>query len=193
MFYLLFSVIAYLFGSFPSALIIGKLFYQIDIREHGSGNLGATNAFRVLGVKVGLIVTILDILKGTVPVVMVVILAPELQPLIVGGFAVIGHIFPIFAKFKGGKAVATSGGVVLGVSPVLFAILIGSFFVFLKLFKYVSLASILVGLTAVVTSIIMQDIPLIIVTCFLAFFVIYRHTDNLKRIKNKTEPKITWF
>ncbi|MET3682248.1 glycerol-3-phosphate acyltransferase PlsY [Alkalibacillus flavidus] len=193
MLYGLYSVIAYLFGSFPSALILGKLFYHIDIREQGSGNLGATNAFRVLGVKPGIVVTVLDILKGTIPVVLVVIFAPTLEPLIVGGFAVIGHIFPVFAKFRGGKAVATSGGVLLGVSPLLFAILVGSFFVFLKLFKYVSLASMLVGLVAVVTAVIMQDVPLIIVTCVLAFLVIYRHTDNIKRIKNKTEPKISWF
>ncbi|WP_017185719.1 glycerol-3-phosphate 1-O-acyltransferase PlsY [Alkalibacillus haloalkaliphilus] len=191
--YIIYAIIAYLFGSIPSALIIGKLFYKIDVREHGSGNLGATNTFRVLGSKAGLVVTILDILKGTAPVLIVVVLAPGIEPLIVGAFAVIGHIYPLFAKFKGGKAVATSGGVLLGVSPLLFAILVLSFFVFLKLFKYVSLASILTGVTAVVTTLIMQDLGLIIVTVFLAAFVIYRHTDNIKRIKNKTEPKITWF
>ncbi|GAA0462137.1 glycerol-3-phosphate 1-O-acyltransferase PlsY [Alkalibacillus silvisoli] len=191
--YVTYAIIAYLIGSIPSALIIGKLFYKIDVREHGSGNLGATNTFRVLGVKAGLVVTVLDILKGTIPVLIVIVLASNLEPLIVGAFAVIGHIYPIFAKFKGGKAVATSGGVLLGVSPLLFIILVISFFVFLKLFKYVSLASILTGVTAVITSLIMQDLGLIIVTVFLASFVIYRHTDNIKRIKNKTEPKITWF
>ncbi|MDV2580712.1 glycerol-3-phosphate 1-O-acyltransferase PlsY [Alkalibacillus haloalkaliphilus] len=191
--YIIYAIIAYLFGSIPSALIIGKLFYKIDVREHGSGNLGATNAFRVLGTKAGLVVTILDILKGTAPVLIVVLLAPGIEPLIVGAFAVIGHIYPLFAKFKGGKAVATSGGVLLGVSPLLFVILVLSFFIFLKLFKYVSLASILTGVTAVVTTLIMQNLGLIIVTIFLAAFVIYRHTDNIKRIKDKTEPKITWF
>ncbi|MDQ0350738.1 glycerol-3-phosphate acyltransferase PlsY [Alkalibacillus filiformis] len=191
--YIIYAIIAYLFGSIPSALIIGKLFYKIDVREHGSGNLGATNTFRVLGTKAGLVVTILDILKGTAPVLIVVLLAPGIEPLLVGAFAVIGHIYPLFAKFKGGKAVATSGGVLLGVSPLLFVILVLSFFIFLKLFKYVSLASILAGVTAVVTTLIMQDLGLIIVTIFLAAFVIYRHTDNIKRIKNKTEPKITWF
>ncbi|GEN45032.1 glycerol-3-phosphate 1-O-acyltransferase PlsY [Alkalibacillus haloalkaliphilus] len=191
--YIIYAIIAYLFGSLPSALIIGKLFYKIDVREHGSGNLGATNTFRVLGTKAGLVVTILDILKGTAPVLIVVLLAPGIEPLIVGAFAVIGHIYPLFAKFKGGKAVATSGGVLLGVSPLLFVILVLSFFIFLKLFKYVSLASILTGVTAVVTTLIMQDLGLIIVTIFLAAFVIYRHTDNIKRIKDKTEPKITWF
>ncbi|WP_188205909.1 glycerol-3-phosphate 1-O-acyltransferase PlsY [Alkalibacillus aidingensis] len=191
--YILFVMIAYLFGSIPSALIIGRAFYDIDIREHGSGNLGATNTFRVLGIKAGMVVTIIDILKGTLPVVLTVFFAPELEPLIVGAFAVLGHTYPIFAKFKGGKAVATSGGVLLGVSPLLFIILVISFFVFLKLFKYVSLASILAGLVAVITSLIMQHLGLIIVTSLLAVFVIYRHRENIKRIKNKTEPKITWF
>ncbi|RPF55880.1 glycerol-3-phosphate 1-O-acyltransferase PlsY [Aquisalibacillus elongatus] len=190
--YIIYALIAYIFGSIPSALIIGKLFYQIDIREHGSGNLGGTNTFRVLGVKAGLVVSIKDILKGTIPVVIVIMLAPELQPLIVGAFAVIGHTYPLFAKFRGGKAVATSGGVLLGVSPLLFFILVISFFVFLKLSKYVSLASMLTGLVAFITAIIMQDLGLIIVTLLLATFVIYRHRTNIKRIKDKTEPKISW-
>ncbi|TFB23095.1 glycerol-3-phosphate 1-O-acyltransferase PlsY [Filobacillus milosensis] len=190
--YILFAIIAYLLGSIPSALIIGKLFYQIDIREHGSGNLGGTNTFRVLGIKAGLIVSILDILKGTAAIVVVLLLAPSLEPLIVGAFAVLGHTYPIFAKFRGGKAVATSGGVLLGVNPLLFLVLVLSFFTFLKLFKYVSLASMIAGIVAVITSIIMQDIGLIIVTLLLAIFVIYRHRTNITRIKNKTEPKITW-
>lgn len=190
--YVIFAIIAYLLGSIPSALIIGKIFYQIDIREHGSGNLGATNTFRVLGLKAGLIVTIMDILKGTVAVILVLFFVPSVEPLIIGAFAVIGHTYPLFAKFKGGKAVATSGGVLLGVSPLLFLILILSFFIFLKLFKYVSLASMLAGVVAVTVSIIMQDIGLIIVTALLASFVIYRHRTNISRIKNKTEPKITW-
>ncbi|GEL76278.1 glycerol-3-phosphate 1-O-acyltransferase PlsY [Tenuibacillus multivorans] len=190
--YIIFAIIAYLLGSIPSALIIGKLFYRIDIREHGSGNLGGTNTFRVLGVKAGLMVTIMDILKGTAAIVIVRLLAPSLEPLIVGAFAVLGHTYPLFAKFRGGKAVATSGGVLLGVSPLLFAILILSFFGFLKLSKYVSLASMLTGIIAVIVSVIMQDLGLIIVTVLLASFVIYRHRTNIRRIKNKSEPKINW-
>ena len=85
--YIIFAIIAYLLGSIPSALVIGKLFYKTDIREHGSGNLGGTNTFRVLGKKAGLIVTILDILKGSAAVFIVLYFAPDLQPLIVGAFA----------------------------------------------------------------------------------------------------------
>src|SRR5690625_4023861 len=188
--YIIFAIIAYLLGSIPSALVIGKLFYKTDIREHGSGNLGGTNTFRVLGKKAGLIVTILDILKGSAAVFIVLYFAPDLQPLIVGAFAVLGHTYPIFAKFRGGKADATSGGVILGVSPLLFLILVVSFFTWLKLFKYVSLSSMLTGIVAIITSIILQDIGLIIVTVLLTAFVVYRHRENIKRIKNKTEPKI---
>lgn len=108
--YIIFGIIAYLLGSIPFALIIGKIGYKIDVREHGSGNLGATNAFRVLGIKAGSIVIIGDILKGTAAVLLPQLFDANVYPLIIGIIAVLGHTYPIFAKFKGGKAVATSGG-----------------------------------------------------------------------------------
>src|SRR5699024_8886360 len=115
--YVIFIVIAYLLGSIPFALVVGKLFYRIDIREHGSGNLGATNAFRVLGTKAGIFVTLADILKGTIatliPLAAGYFYDVEVSRLLVGIFAVLGHTYPLFAKFKGGKAVATSGGIIL--------------------------------------------------------------------------------
>src|SRR5690625_3154314 len=113
--YVLLCIAAYVLGSIPCSLVIGKLFYKIDVREHGSGNLGGTNTFRVLGKKAGLAVTILDILKGTAAVSLVYLFGSSVDPLIVGAFAVIGHTYPVFAGFRGGKAVATSGGVLLGV------------------------------------------------------------------------------
>lgn len=187
-------VLAYLLGSIPSGLIVGKLFYGVDIREHGSGNLGGTNTFRTLGVKAGLAVTIADILKGTLAVFLPLFFGveTEIHPLMAGIFAVIGHMYPIFAGFKGGKAVATSGGILLGYAPLMFIIMVLVFFVCLYLTKYVSLSSMLAAVVAVIYSIITQDIPLIIIVCLLAFFVIYRHRANIKRIMNKTEPKIKW-
>src|SRR5690625_1813930 len=122
--YLLFAIIAYLLGSIPSALIIGKIGFNIDIREKGSGNLGATNAFRVLGIKAGTIVVLMDILKGTLATVIPLFFDVEVSRLIIGIFAVLGHTYPIFAKFRGGKAVATSGGIILGVSPILFTVMV---------------------------------------------------------------------
>ncbi|HEY9576693.1 MAG TPA: glycerol-3-phosphate 1-O-acyltransferase PlsY [Pseudobacillus sp.] len=185
-------LLAYLLGSIPSGLIIGKCFFGIDIREHGSGNLGATNSFRTLGVKAGIVVTLADILKGTAATLLPLWLGSDLEPLIAGVVAVIGHMFPLFAGFKGGKAVATSGGVLLGVQPVMFLVILLSFFISLYLTKYVSLSSIIVAVVAVTYAIILQNIPLIIVVGILAFFVIYRHRANISRIKNKTEPKIKW-
>src|SRR5690625_3016730 len=131
--YIIFFIIAYLLGSIPSALIVGKVGYKKDIREHGSGNLGATNAFRVLGKKAGIIVTLSDILKGTIATLIPLIVGYyydiEVSRLLVGVFAVLGHTYPIFAKFKGGKAVATSGGIILGVNPILFLAILITFII----------------------------------------------------------------
>ncbi|WNS77386.1 glycerol-3-phosphate 1-O-acyltransferase PlsY [Bacillus sp. DTU_2020_1000418_1_SI_GHA_SEK_038] len=185
-------VLAYLLGSIPSGLIIGKIFYGVDIRQHGSGNLGGTNTFRTLGFKAGMAVTIADILKGTLAVLLPLFLGGEIHQLFAGIFAVIGHMYPIFAGFKGGKAVATSGGILLGYAPPMFIIMVLVFFICLYITKYVSLASMLAALVAVIYSVIIWDPPLIIVVSLLALFVIYRHRANIKRIINKSEPKIKW-
>ncbi|MEW8972546.1 glycerol-3-phosphate 1-O-acyltransferase PlsY [Mesobacillus jeotgali] len=186
-------ILAYLLGSIPSGLIIGKLFYGKDIREHGSGNLGGTNTFRTLGVKAGLVVSIADVLKGTLAASLPLLLnADDLHMLLVGVFAVIGHMYPIFAGFRGGKAVATSGGVLLAYIPVLFLFMLIVFFISLYITKYVSLSSILTGIAAFIYSLFTQDLPLIIVVAVLASFVIYRHRANIERIRKKTEPKIKW-
>lgn len=190
--YILYSIVAYLLGSLPFALIVGKVGYNIDVREHGSRNLGATNAFRVLGVKAGSIVVVADILKGTIAVLIPFLFHADVYLLMIGVFAVIGHTYPLFAKFRGGKAVATSAGIILGVSPLLFGILILTFLGSLYVTKYVSLASMISAIVALITTLIMQDIGLFLVILTLAIFVFYRHRENIKRIKNKTEPKITW-
>ena len=107
-------LLAYVLGSIPSALWIGKIFYNTDVRTKGSVNLGATNTFRVLGSTAGLIVTVLDILKGTAATLIPLYIDTNIHPLVFGLIAVVGHMYPVFAKFKGGKAVATSGGILLG-------------------------------------------------------------------------------
>ncbi|WP_243300471.1 glycerol-3-phosphate 1-O-acyltransferase PlsY [Bacillus litorisediminis] len=187
---ILLVIAAYLLGSIPSGLIVGKVFYNTDIREHGSGNLGGTNTFRTLGVKAGLIVTISDILKGTLATALAFWFPSDLHPLLIGLFAVVGHMYPIFAGFRGGKAVATSGGVLLMYSPILFLVLLVSFILSLYITKIVSLSSMIAALVALAYSLFTQDIPLILVVLALATFVIYRHRANIKRIINKTEPKI---
>mgnify|MGYP005840599067 CR=1 FL=1 len=185
-------ILAYLLGSIPFALVVGKVGYGVDIREHGSGNLGGTNTFRTLGVKAGLIVTSADILKGTLAASLPILFNIGFHPLFVGMFAVIGHVYPLFARFKGGKAVATSAGVLLFYSPILFGSILLMFFLILHLSKYVSLSSMLTGIYAIIYSLFTKDLSLIIVVILLTAFVFYRHRTNIKRILNKTEPKIKW-
>lgn len=199
MYTVLMVLLAYLIGSIPSGLLIGKIFYKTDIREHGSGNLGATNTFRTLGVKAGIIVMVVDILKGTLATSLPSILAHynvpvewELHPLIVGMVAVIGHMYPVFANFRGGKAVATSGGVILFYNPILFFILVLGFIITLYLSKYVSLSSMVAAIVALIYSFFTRDLPLIIVIFLFSVFIFYRHRTNIKRIKDKTEPKVKW-
>ncbi|MEF9968251.1 MAG: glycerol-3-phosphate 1-O-acyltransferase PlsY [Longicatena sp.] len=189
---------AYLFGSIPWALVIGKVFYKTDVREHGSGNLGGSNAGRVLGKKAGISVTILDALKSTFTVLICSIWFKEVM--IIAGLAVcFGHCFPIFAKFKGGKAVATTMGYFLGVGIVtgqflaIFLLPIAIFFGTLYLCKMVSLSSMIaIGIEAIVSFFIQPDMTLSLSFVALFLFVTYRHKSNIKRIMNHEEKKITW-
>ncbi|MFP7493969.1 glycerol-3-phosphate 1-O-acyltransferase PlsY [Terribacillus saccharophilus] len=191
--YVLFILLAYIIGSIPSALIVGKVGYNIDVREHGSGNLGATNTFRTLGKKAGTIVLIADILKGTIATILPVLFGFDLYLLVIGLGAVIGHVYPIFARFKGGKAVATSAGIILGVNPLLFLIVLASFVIVLLLSKYVSLASMIAGVVSVIVSIFLaQDIVLSIVLGLLAIFILYKHRQNIGRIIRREEPKASF-
>ncbi|WP_285766865.1 glycerol-3-phosphate 1-O-acyltransferase PlsY [Peribacillus sp. SI8-4] len=185
---------AYLIGSIPSGLIIGKTFYNIDIREHGSKNLGGTNTFRTLGVKAGLAVTTMDILKGTLATLLPFLLGADLNAMLVGVIAVIGHMFPIFANFRGGKAVATSAGVILAYEPLFFLIAVIIFFISLYISKYVSLSSMIASLLAFIYSLVFHtgDWPLITVIGIFMIFIFYRHRTNIKRIISKTEPKVKW-
>lgn len=192
-------ICAYLIGSIPSGLWIGKIFYKTDIREYGSGNLGATNTFRVLGKKAGSVVTILDILKGTIATLLPLFpyfTDTTIHPLILGLVSVVGHMYPIFASFRGGKAVATSGGVLLGYSWPLFIVLIVGFLISLKFTKMVSLSSMIVSIVAIIYSgiyaIVTDDFALLILVLLLASFIFYRHRANIKRIKDGTEPKVKW-
>ncbi|EAC5222245.1 glycerol-3-phosphate 1-O-acyltransferase PlsY [Listeria monocytogenes] len=192
---ILLSLLAYVIGSIPSGLWIGKIFYKKDIRDFGSGNLGATNSFRVLGIKAGSIVTVMDILKGTVATLLPFFFQLNVDHhfwLLTGAFAIIGHSFPLFAGFRGGKAVATSAGVILAYAPLLFVAALVVFLVTLKLSKYVSLSSMIGALAALIISLFMGDWILIILVACIALFVIWRHRANITRIRNSEEPKIKW-
>ncbi len=189
-------LLAYLLGSIPSALWVGKLFYNTDIRTKGSGNLGATNTFRTLGKKAGIAVTLLDILKGTAATLIPLYIATDIHPLLLGVIAVIGHIYPVFAKFKGGKAVATSGGILLGYQWPLFIMAVAVLLIALKITKMVSLSSIILAVVFIIYTtfygIYTGDYLFMIVIYILALFIIFRHRANISRIRAGTEPKINW-
>lgn len=189
-------LLAYLLGSIPSALWIGKIFYNTDIRLQGSGNLGATNTFRTLGKKAGIVVTLLDILKGTAATLIPLYIATDIHPLIFGVIAVLGHIYPVFAKFKGGKAVATSGGILLGYQWPLFLMAVAVLLIALKITKMVSLSSIILAVVFIIYTtiygVITGDYLFMIVIYILAIFIIFRHRANIARIRAGTEPKINW-
>ena len=189
-------LLAYLLGSIPSALWIGKIFYNTDVRTKGSGNLGATNTFRVLGKTAGLIVTILDILKGTAATLIPLFIDTNIHPLVLGLIAVVGHMYPVFAKFKGGKAVATSGGILLGYQWPLFIVAVAVLLIGLKITKMVSLSSMILAVVAVIYAIIYAvntgDYLFLAVILVLASFIFYRHRANIARIRAGTEPKIKW-
>ncbi|WP_448513268.1 glycerol-3-phosphate 1-O-acyltransferase PlsY [Staphylococcus aureus] len=194
-------LLSYLIGAFPSGFVIGKLFFKKDIRQFGSGNTGATNSFRVLGRPAGFLVTFLDIFKGFITVFFPLWLPVHADGpistfftngLIVGLFAILGHVYPVYLKFQGGKAVATSAGVVLGVNPILLLILAIIFFIALKIFKYVSLASIVAAICCVIGSLIIQDYILLVVSFLVSIILIIRHRSNIARIFRGEEPKIKW-
>ena len=188
------ATMAYLLGSIPSGLWIGRKFFQIDIRQHGSGNLGATNSFRILGKKAGTIVLLMDLLKGSISVLLLKQMDLHgISPLIIALFAVIGHTYPLFANFKGGKAVATFAGVILAYQPVLFLIGLGIFILTLAISKMVSFTSMLTISIGVLLSLYFQDIILTTIALLADIFIIYRHRTNIQRILNGTEPKVDIF
>lgn len=198
---ILLFIVAYLLGSIPSGVWIGKLFFKKDIRQHGSGNTGTTNTFRVLGKTAGTIVLFMDILKGTLATCLPFIFhVPNMNPLWFGVCAILGHTFPIFAGFKGGKAVATSAGMLLGFNPLFFVYSSIIFIVSLFCTSMVSLSSMISAVLITLSTIFLPYMApsilpepnwlLTIIAFLVSTFIFYRHTDNIKRIKNKTESRI---
>ncbi len=198
---LLLIILAYLIGSIPTALIVSKRFFGIDIRDYGSGNMGATNTFRVLGSKYGTIVMAIDIFKGLVaaglysfiPYYMHHELERTNFMIGLGLAAVIGHIFPIFANFKGGKGVATLFGMILAVQPVIAISCTGVFLLVLYLTRYVSLSSILAAVALPVCVLWIWNESEILYRIFaliVAIMVIFTHQKNIGRILRGVESRI---
>lgn len=198
---LILIIVAYLLGSIPTALIVSKRFFGIDIRDYGSGNMGATNTFRVLGSKYGTIVMICDILKGMAAVGLFYFLPYYLHNEVdrtnfmigLGLAAVLGHVFPIFAGFKGGKGVATLFGMILAVQPVVAVSCVGVFIIVLYLTRYVSLSSILGAIMLPISVLWIwneHEIMYRIFALLVAFMVVLTHQKNIGRILRGVENRI---
>jgi acyl phosphate:glycerol-3-phosphate acyltransferase len=195
------AILAYLLGSVPSSVWIGKWFYGIDVREQGSGNAGATNTIRVLGLKAGLPVLLIDAFKAWLAVVLAGWLAGEiLRPgdlvlyrITIGAIAVLGHVFPIFAGFRGGKGVASLVGVVIALFPESFFVVLIWFAIIFAFTRYVSLASVTSALIFPLIVIFLfkePSEPLIVLSILVAVFVPVTHRRNIGRLIRGTENKL---
>lgn len=201
---LLLIILAYFIGSIPTALLVSKAFFNIDIRDYGSGNMGATNTFRILGSKFGVIVMIGDVLKGMIAVslfnLLPYYLTNELERtnlmIGLGLAAVVGHIYPVWADFKGGKGVATLFGMVLAIQPVVAINCVGVFLVVLFLTRYVSLSSILAGIALPICVLWIYNEKEVFYRVFavaVAALVLLTHQKNISRLLNGSEGRVPIF
>ncbi|MBD0284555.1 MAG: glycerol-3-phosphate 1-O-acyltransferase PlsY [Flavisolibacter sp.] len=194
-------VLAYLIGSIPTAVWVSKYFFGIDIREYGSGNAGATNTYRVLGVKWGTFVMVVDMLKAIVAVKLAFLLPYSFisdlylinMQIGLGLAAVIGHIFPIWADFKGGKGVASLFGMVLGIQPNVALCCVGVFMLVLYLTRWVSLSSILAGIAFPIFILVIFNEPEHLYRIFaliVGMLILFTHQKNIVRLMRGDESKV---
>jgi glycerol-3-phosphate acyltransferase PlsY len=198
---------AYLFGSIPTAVWIGQAFYGVDVREYGSGNAGATNTFRVLGKKAGIAVMFLDIFKGWTATNLAYLIGLSVTgpqnsvqfvnyQLALGIIAVMGHLFPVFAGFRGGKGIATLFGMILAVQPQAALLCVLVFVVVLLISKYVSLSSILAGFTFPLSIIFVFHSPIRSVILYgmsICILILVTHQKNIERLLKGKESKVNLF
>ena len=200
-------ILAYLYGSIPTAVWIGQAFYGIDVREYGSGNAGATNTFRVLGKKAGIAVMVLDILKGYTATNLAYLIGLSVTgpqdsvqfvnyQLALGVTAVMGHLFPIFAGFRGGKGIATLFGMILAVHTGAALICVLTFVIVLLISKYVSLSSILSGFSFPLSVIFLFQSPIRSVVLYgmcICVLILVTHQKNIERLLKGKESKVNLF
>ena len=194
------EIIAYLLGSIPFGYIVAKLLFKEDIRASGSGNIGATNAMRQFGTAVGVSVLLLDILKGVAAVLIAKHLLPSGSPEIAlcAFFAIIGHVFPVWLGFKGGKGVAVAAGVFLALTPFTVLGALACFIVIVAITRYVSLGSLTAATALGISNTFIElkldtpDYALLILIWIAVIMIFVMHRENISRLKNKTENKITF-
>ena len=186
--YIIIGIASYLMGSIPFGLILTKTFLKKDIREIGSGNIGATNVLRAGNKMIGYSTLILDIAKAIIPVIYVKINFPELI-YIASLCAFLGHVFPIWLKFKGGKGVATYVGILFSINILLGIVFISCWIIIFLLSKYSSLSSIIASLSVPIYLLIIADIGSAIFFIIMFVLIFFTHRENIKRLKNKEESK----
>ena len=196
----LMPLFAYLLGSIPVGWIVARLFFKTDIRSKGSGNIGATNALRQFGTAVGLIVLLLDMSKGIIAVLLAKSIygSGTMMVVICGLLAILGHVFPIWLKFKGGKGVATAAGVFIALTPISLLIALLVFIVVVAITRYVSLGSIVAALSLLAVNVISifrqpnKDYALLILVVLIVAMIIYKHKENITRLIRGNENKISF-
>ena len=196
-------ILSYLLGSMPTAYLVGKAYKGIDIRKHGSGNVGASNTFRVLGRNPGIFVLVVDILKGVLALVLIggiLRINGALGLALLGVAAVCGHNWTCFLNFQGGKGIATSLGVLIGLTikfPMLLPVLLMavlSWILTLYFSRYISLSSMIAAFVLPIAMLITgQGFEMILLGAIFCVFVIYRHKSNIARLSNGTENKVPFF
>lgn len=207
------AILSYLIGAIPSSLWVGKIYKKIDLREYGSGNLGATNTFRILGWKAGIVVSVIDFMKGFTAAFWISSIAVDAIPSVYSGWetaifvqifagliAVIGHMFSIFAKFKGGKGVLTACGMLYAIEPISISLALLVFLTVLLTTRYVSMASIIASLMYPIFLLMLRygfnltiDGSLMVITAALAITIVIKHRGNIKRLIEGNESRISSF
>lgn len=214
--FLVIIALSYLLGSIPTSVWVGKLTKGVDIRDHGSGNAGATNTFRILGWKAGVIVSLIDLSKGFVAAFYIsqIGFAMGEVPHFIGGwsldvfmrmlagtFAVVGHMYPLYARFKGGKGVITAAGMLYGIEPLSISLALVIFFSVMFMSRYVSLASITASFSYPIFLLMLRygfgfteiDGSLMVISSIIAFGIIIKHAANIKRLLAGTENRVASF
>ena len=189
---LIVGLLAYLIGSINSSILLGKIWKKVDVRDYGSGNAGATNTLRTLGLGPAVLVILGDVLKGVAAVLLGRIFAGEIGGTVAGISVVGGHNWPVFFQFKGGKGILTSAAVIIMVTPQIGTTVMVSAIIIIAITRYVSLGS-LAGAVLLPLMVVMmksEDTNLIIFSVILAVLAIYKHRSNIKRLLNGTESKI---
>jgi glycerol-3-phosphate acyltransferase PlsY len=185
---------AYVIGSIPFGVVVGKVFYHVDVREHGSGNVGTTNVFRVLGKKAGVVVLVCDMLKGFIPAFIASSFLRETDPwlvIFIAAAPVVGHMYSVFLKGSGGKGVATGAGVVLALVPLAFGIIAVVWVLLILITRYVSLASLVATVLVPLFVFALGDpLPYEIAAVLVTVIIFWAHRGNIRRLLNGTENRV---